>query len=364
MSALPTWRVPIKEGCFMVGHRDPMSLLQCNTYLRSFGQGKTALNWCVDPGSQIDYPHIRKHLLEHVGSLRAIQLFSLNHQDPDVVGNLTFLSRENRRLIGLVAEDTWRLVRHLRVRPHKLHFTNKLGRHSLHLPAGQRIQVLPTPFCHFRGAVAYYDPESRILFSGDLFAGLNKPGRVQLFGEEDDWSGIAQFHQIYMPTRSAVTYAIRQVRALRPKVDVIAPQHGFLLAGDFMHTVLERLEKLPVGMDLLSRELDDPYLRRYGAVFREVIECAIGRLGRARVLQTFNQLPKDHFLRRCLSIQSAEVELIGNGIRALPLVIHELTDGGNDSKLAIELKSAVLESCIRHKIPLPDVGVGTEGGGN
>jgi hypothetical protein len=186
---------------------------------------------------------------------------------------------------------------------------------------------------------------------------------VQLFGEEEDWSGIAQFHQIYMPTRSAVAHAIRQVRALRPRVEIIAPQHGFLLKGDFMHRVLERLEELSVGMDLLSRELDGAYLKEYRGVLREVIDCAAGHLGRVRVLEVFDQLPKDHMLRRYLSIQTADVELVRNGIKSLPLVIHELTDG-HETDLATELKSAVLESCIRHKIPLPDLGVGMEGGRN
>lgn len=361
MAELPSWRTEIKEGCFMVGFRNLMTLLQCNTYLRSFHKARSSVHWCVDPGSQIDYPHIRKHLIEHLGSLKSISLFSINHQDPDVVGNLTYLTRENPRLTGLVAEDTWRLVRHLRIKPHQLHFTNKLGHHSIHLPSGQRIQVLPTPFCHFRGAVAYYDPESRILFSGDLFGGLNKPGRIQLFGEEADWSGIAQFHQIYMPTRSAVAHAIRQVRGLRPKVEVIAPQHGFLLKGEFMHTVLDRLEKLPVGMDLLSRELDEHYLKHYQSVFGEVIACAVKGLGRDKVVQTFQKLPKDHFLRRCLTIQATDVQLTKHGIKALPLVVHELANGQSPG-VSMALKSAALEACIEHKIPLPDLGIGVEGG--
>ncbi len=364
MTELPTWRTPINEGCFMVGHRNPTALLQCNTYLRSFDQGnRSKLNWCVDPGSQLDFPHIRRHLLEHVDSLEEIQLFSINHQDPDVVGNLTYLTRANPHMQGVVSEDTWRLVRHLRIRPGHLHFSNKLGRHSLHLPSGQRIQVVPTPFCHFRGAVAYYDPESRILFSGDLCGGLNKPGRVQLFAEEEDWAGIAQFHQIYMPTRSAVAHAIRQIRALQPEVEVIAPQHGFLLRGDFMFTVLDRLEELPVGMDLLTRELDVRYLKRYRTVLQEIIDHADAYLGPEEVLKVFQRLPKDHFLRRCLSINRTDVDLIRNGFRALPLVIHELTDGREDA-LATELKSIVLDGCTRLKIPVPEVGIGTEGGGN
>src|SRR5262249_53897845 len=150
-----------------------------------------------------------------LGDMQALRLFSINHQDPDVVGNLTYLTRENLNLTGLATQDTWRLVRHLDVKPRNLYFAEQANKGRVKLPGGQTIVVVPTPFCHFRGAMAYYDPESRILFSGDLFGGLNAPGRVHLYGEEADWPGIVQFHQIYMPTCSAVAHAIRQVRALR-----------------------------------------------------------------------------------------------------------------------------------------------------
>lgn len=227
----PHWKEPIREDCFMVGERHPEALLQCNTYLRTFrGDGQT-YHWCIDPGSQVDYAAIRKHLIALIGEIKAIRLFSINHQDPDVVGNLTFLTRENPDMAGLTTEDTWRLVRHLRLHPKKMYFANKVGHDHVKLPGKHRIEIVPTPFCHFRGAVAFYDPESRILFTGDLFAGLNQPGRVQLYAEEDDWPGIAQFHQIYMPSRSAVAFAIRQIRALKPAVRIIAPQHGSFSAA-------------------------------------------------------------------------------------------------------------------------------------
>lgn len=356
------WRTSIEENCYMVGARHPDSLLQCNTYLRSFrAQGHALFHWCVDPGSRIDYPAVRKHLREHVGSIAAIRFFSINHQDPDVVGNLSVLTKENPNIEGLTTRDTWRLVRHMNVHPKKMHFAEGNGPHTIALPTGHRIICVPTPFCHFRGAVAYYDPENQVLFSGDLFGGLNKPGRVQLYGEEDDWPGIAQFHQIYMPSRAAVAFAIRQIRSLRPAVQVIAPQHGFLLRGDFMYTVMNRLEKLFVGMDLLPKELDEHHLKAYAVVTQEIIDFAAEKLGKDQVMDRLRKLPKDHELSRCIKLKRNEVELVRHGIRALPLLVEVLRTGQVPIFGAF-LKSIVLEGCIRQKAPLPILGVGLNGG--
>jgi serine/threonine-protein kinase len=360
MTELVHWQTPIAEGCFQVGHRRPQSLLQCNTYLRTF-HGKERLHWCVDPGSQVDYPIIRKHLKAHVGDLTAIRLFSINHQDPDVVGNLTFLTRENPNLAGLTSEDTWRLVRHLNLRPKRMYYTNKVGEETLKLANGHRIQLLPTPFCHFRGAVAYYDPENQVLFTGDLFGGLNKPGRVQLYGEEADWPGIAQFHQIYMPSRLAVAFAIRQIQALRPAVKVIAPQHGFVLQGDIMHVVMDRLLKLPMGMDLLPKELDERYFKKYAEVFQEVLAMAGVQLGRDQVLQRLQRLPKTHKLHRYIKVGQSQAALARHGIVALALLVEELTREQAKTFESL-LKHVTLELCLQHKVPLPQLGVGVDEG--
>jgi glyoxylase-like metal-dependent hydrolase (beta-lactamase superfamily II) len=357
MPEIATWQIPIGHSCFMVGRRNPHSVLQCNTYLRTFlGEG-SPVHWCVDPGSRIDFPHIRSHLQEHIGNLSALRLFSINHQDPDVVGNLHSLVRANPRISGLTSEDTWRLVRHLNLKPKHLFFVNKVKRHMVSLLKGQHIQVVPTPFCHFRGAMAFYDPDNRVLFSGDLFGGLNAPGRIQLYGEEADWPGIAQFHQIYMPTREALAYAIRQIRALKPAVEYIAPQHGFVLQGGFMHAVMDRLERLPVGLDLLAAELDERYLPDYQEVLLELLETAGRQLGRDEILLRLRKLPREHELNRLLKISGAQVALRKQGIRALPMMIDVLSREQHEEFRSL-LMSCVLQGCTQRQIPLPQVGIG------
>lgn len=355
----PDPNMQVVAGCHMVGRRNPDNILQCNTYLRTFTAGGAKTHWCVDPGSALDYPVVRQNLLNHVGDLAELHLFSLNHQDPDVVSNLQFLARENDRLTGIVSEDVWRLVRHLNVSPKKLCFTSKVKGNLLKLPGGHRIQVVPTPFCHFRGAVAYFDLETRVLFSGDLFAGLNHPGRIQLVAEEEDWSGIAQWHQLYMPCRAAVEFSIRQVRALRPPVEMIAPQHGFLLTGSFMNTVLDRLSQLPVGMDLLPFELDDRYLAGYREIFNEAIHDAARRLGRAETLALLGALPAEHELHQYIRHDKQGAMLVMCGIRAIPLLVEELSKNQSPS-FRSALKTLVLRRCMELNLPIPQLGLGIE----
>lgn len=362
MTTIADAKTQVVEGCHMVGRRNPDSILQCNTYLRTFDAGGTRTHWCVDPGSALDYSVVQQNLLNHLGDLNELHLFSLNHQDPDVVSNLPFLAQENTHLAGVVSEDVWRLVRHLNVSPKKLYFTAKAHDNRLRLSGGHQIQIVPTPFCHFRGAVAYYDLETRVLFSGDLFAGLNHPGRIQLWAEEEDWSGIAQWHQIYMPSRASVEFSIRQIRALRPAVEIIAPQHGCLLTGDFMNIVLDRLASLPVGMDLLPFELDERYFAGYREVFKEVIHEVARQIGRNETFALLANLPVEHELNQYIRRDRNSASLACCGIRALPLLLEELSRKQPPSFLS-RLKDLVLGRCLELALPIPQLGVGVEESG-
>jgi serine/threonine-protein kinase len=350
----------VHDDLFMVGRRNSNSLLQCNTYLRTFRGGRAEpLHWCVDPGSRLDYDVVRENLLTHLGTLAALRLFSLNHQDPDVVGNLTALASESDQLVGLVSEDAWRLVQHLGARPQQLHFPGRHGGHSIKLPGGNRILAVPTPFCHFRGAMAFYDLETRTLFSGDLFGGLNEPERLQLFAEERDWPGIAIFHQIYMPGRECVAYAIRQIRALRPAVELICPQHGFALAGDFMRDVMERLESLPVGMDRLASELDEDFSAVYREVMNELFQLAVDQLGLDESLARLRSLSEEEPMRTCLQAGEGAMELIARGIHVLPRAVEVLSQGEAVS-FRNRLRLGVLQGCQSRGAPLPDIAPGME----
>lgn len=347
----------VAEGCWMIGHRNPSSLLQCNTYLRQFAGSGPSTSVCVDPGSQFDLHVIEANLSALLGDGK-LDFITVNHQDPDVTGNLPALCGRNPAAAVVLTEDTWRLAQHLLVRPGKLQFPPALSNRAQTLRDGVAWNPVPTPFCHFRGAVAFYDPESKILFSGDLFGGLNQLGRVHLFAEEADWAGIAQFHQIYMPTRDVLRYAVRQIRSLRPAVEVIAPQHGHVIAGDLVPLFLERMENLLVGSDLLAIELDDQYTVEYGELVALLIESAREVIGNEEVLKRL-RAARDDELRQCLNYVGEDWRVARSPYVCATRVFARLCE--QEEPAFIEaLRDQVLRFCSERGVPVPPIGWGLE----
>jgi flavorubredoxin len=354
--------LPIAERCWMIGYRNPQSLLQCNTYLRIFPGARHGTSVCIDPGSQFDSAVIEANIKDLTGN-SGLDFMTVNHQDPDVTGNLPAFCQSNPAATVMLTEDTWRLVQHLQVQPGALHFPPAFRSRVQTLRGGIAWQPVPTPFCHFRGAMAWYDPESQILFSGDLFGGLNQLGRVHLFAEAADWGGIAQFHQIYMPTREILRYAIRQIRALTPPVKIIAPQHGHVIAGDLVPLFLDQMEQLFVGYDLLSLELDELYAEQYGELVEMLIGNATAALGDQHVQSRLVAASIDDELDQYLT------RIVGKWrVRRAPYacaaqVFQRLTrDKG--PLFVSAMRDAVLKFCCERSIPVPPVGWGMEIGKN
>lgn len=351
----------VRPGCFLVGHRNPKSLLQCNTYVRSFETGRSPVHVCVDPGSRTDWPVVAANISQLIGDVGELHSFTCNHQDPDVIGNASYLCDANPNISALMTEEVWRLVQHLNFEPKRVHFANSIRSPFVTLADRHRWQFVPTPFCHFRGAMAFYDPDLRTLFSGDLFGGLNRPGHVQLLAEEADWSGIAQFHQIYMPTREALRYAVRQIRALNPSVEVIAPQHGFVITGDLVPLFLERLENLLVGLDLLLVENDAATLAGYSTVLQNLWDSARGTIGVEEARRRLRSTEVGDGLERLLSLRGEDLHLERDGFAAVVKVFSRLTRG-EPSGFTNALRSDVLNACFERNLPLPPVGAGLEEG--
>lgn len=356
----PQGAFPLGELCWSVGRRNPSSILQCNTYIRRFeGGGHPQVNVCVDPGSQYDYAHVEANINGLLGDVGEIHSMSLNHQDPDVIGNASLLLEANPNASIMVTEEVWRLAQHLLLSPSRVHFANAARSQLTIIGDRHRWQLAPTPFCHFRGAMAFYDPELRTLFSGDLFGGLNRPGRIDLMAEEDDWHGIAQFHQIYMPSREGLRYAIRQIEALDPPVEVIAPQHGFIITGDLVKLFMERLYDLPVGLDLLATELDETYLDGYRRVVARLIGKAADLMGYEEAVARLTSSDIDDGLDRLITLHHEAVEVDRQGYDVVVKAFARLA-----AREPIETKNALrseaMAACLEEGVPIPPVGAGIE----
>jgi len=346
----------VAPSCWMISARNPASLLQCNTYLRQFPDAKEVRTLCIDPGSQCDFPAIEANLATIMGD-RSLDALTVNHQDPDVTGNLPRLCEQNPQAAVVMSEDTWRLVQHLQVQPGKLQFPATMHSSVEMSSVTTGWRAVPTPFCHFRGALAFYDSQSRVLFSGDLFGGLNQLGRVHLFAEEADWEGIAQFHRIYMPSREVLRYAIAQIRSLTPAVEVIAPQHGHVIAGDLVQEFMDRMEQLLVGHDLLVMELDEKFPDEYRRLVDLLIASGREFLGEAELVERLaSSTPRDG-LEACLQPSGEDWRVMQHPYRCATKLFARLADGEPEA-FVTELRNRVLHFCSERSVPVPPIGWG------
>ena len=352
--------IEIAEGTYWVSQREPGSLLQTNTYLRRFqGNGKS-INYLIDPGPIEFFSGISSKVASVIQDVRHVQMYSINHQDPDVGMNATFLARMNPQSLCLCSEDTWRLVRFFEIpsKSYKNVYNFNEKRIAMATNAEHVLECIPTPYCHFVGAFAVYDRQSGMLFTGDLFGGLNPPGNLSLHATEDHWDGIKTFHQIYMPFNLPVKRAIERIRALQPFPKAIVPQHGAILSGDIMHEFLKRLYDLPMGMDLheaqktLSSE-EQAQLQAYTQLLNTLYQRFLQSAGpeEAEILFDFSQRDQELLQHVDMNIQGVQ-GVYHNGAHALELFLQRVS-GFYDRNLFNELRSLAIKETVLHRLPMP-----------
>jgi len=265
--------VEIAPDVFWVGRREGV-LLERNVYLRVYRGNGMQLNVLIDPGPTKDLSTVAAKVKPIIGPLEKIDLIFLNHQDPDVAGNAPVIQELNPRAHVICSEDTWRLVHFYGLRPRSYSATEHFRGMRTDLATGHAVSFVPSPYCHFRGAVMYYDEASRILFSGDLFGGLSST--LELVAGKTARGGIEIFHQLYMPSRRALRGAVARVRQLDPPPLAIAPQHGGIIGGEHLEPVLDLVAGLEVGADLLDAGQD---VERYVAATNAVVAALVQRAG-------------------------------------------------------------------------------------
>jgi eukaryotic-like serine/threonine-protein kinase len=249
--------VEIADGTYWVGRRDGR-VLECNTYLRVFRDGKRQVAMVVDPGPPKNLKVVLEKVRFVLGSLDALHYVFLNHQDPDVSLNAAAIQQANPQTHVLCSADTWRLCNFYGLDPKRFTATESFPEGQMTFTTGQSIQFVPSPFCHFRGATMVFDRETAVLFSGDLFGGTSTgPGMLT---SNESFAGVDFFHQLYMPTNRALTRAVARIRCLFPTPNVIAPQHGTIAVGRIVERLISHVSALKVGLDLMEKAEREPHL--------------------------------------------------------------------------------------------------------
>ncbi|MGZ5269023.1 MAG: oxygen-binding di-iron domain-containing protein [Ramlibacter sp.] len=222
--------------------------VQANQFLIiDHGQGAV-----LDPGGNIAFNELflaisRFFLPQNLSYLLA------SHADPDIIASLDRWLTSTRA--KLVISRIWE-----RFAPH---FTRvgKTENRIIGVPdAGGRLPLgrcelalLPAHFLHAEGNFHFWDPVSRILFTGDLGVSLMSGDEAARPVTEfkPHAARMEAFHRRYMVSNKILRMWVRMARQL--PVAMIVPQHGAPLAGrQAIADFYDWIEGLACGIDLFD----------------------------------------------------------------------------------------------------------------
>lgn len=347
--------IEISKNVFWIGaYLDKR--LEVNVYLKVFEGEEKKINLVIDPGPPSVFDTIRENISGKIGNLKNVHFTFLNHQDPDVVTNIMYLHKFNPNLKVICTEDTWRLVNFLGLKATNLQAIDKFSSNKGKLSTGHSIQFIPTPFCHFRGASMLYDLESRVLFTGDLFGGITHSDG--LFATSENWHGLRAFHQLYMPSQEALRSALDSIRNLKPKPEIIAPQHGALIKGELIDDFISRLYELPVGWNLLDsfNKSKDFYIE----AVNDIIDAITKRIGKEVVEQAINEIESDGSFPNLFEFKNEKIfEIKMDPIKSFRMLLDSMQKDQPRQNLEI-IRNAVLKAAVDWNLPLFESLIGDE----
>ena len=217
--------------------------------------GEAAL---FDPGGELTFTPLSIALSKHIAIKSSLRYVFASHQDPDIITSLPrWLMHTDCKV---VTSRLWaRFLPHLVSDFVSSKMNKSLGNRLVELPdEGERIPLgnsyilaVPAHFLHSVGNFHFYDPVSKILFSGDVGAaetGGDDHTPVQNVGAHIPL--MEGFHRRYMASNRACRAWVKRVRAL--DVEMLVPQHGKPFVGkDKVAQFLAWFEQLECGVDLL-----------------------------------------------------------------------------------------------------------------
>ncbi len=204
----------------------------------------------LDPGGYFVFQRVLQAVSEIVDPSNVKGIF-YSHQDPDVVGSLNLLLDFFPNAKIYISALWSRFLPHLGAIANLDIVEIPDEGMSIDL-GGVSLQAIPAHFLHSPGNFTLYDPETRVLFSGDIGAAVFPENEWYLFVEDFDkhLAYIEGFHKRYLCCKKALDAWLSRVQGL--EMEAIAPQHGAIFSGDNAKRFLDWLSSLEkIGVDFI-----------------------------------------------------------------------------------------------------------------
>jgi flavorubredoxin len=205
----------------------------------------------IDPGGNLAYSELYLAMTRHFQP-SALTALIASHADPDIIAALDRWTTATQAKIYI--STVWE-----RFVPHFCKPGKTTGRVVGIPDAGMCIRVgrhdlvaLPAHFLHAEGNFQFYDPVSRILFSGDLGVSMlsGKQAATPVSSLAPLLPAMLAFHRRYMVSNKILRLWADMVSGL--KIDMIAPQHGAPLVGAAVGEFIAWARGLQCGIDLMG----------------------------------------------------------------------------------------------------------------
>lgn len=198
----------------------------------------------LDPGGVEIFSSMLGAVLHHVPIEQITDLFA-SHQDPDIISSLGLWDKALPKA-KLHSPWLWEsFIRHFGLnRIDYIPVPDEGGDIDL---GSIKLNLIPAHYLHSSGNLHVYDPQAKILMSGDVGAALEAPGSDMFVDDFDAHvDRMKVFHQRWMPSNRAKNDWIARVRKL--DIEIMAPQHGRMFKGDDVQRFLDWFEALEVGI--------------------------------------------------------------------------------------------------------------------
>ena len=206
----------------------------------------------IDPGGNLAYNELYLGMSKHFSPQKLSYLLA-SHADPDIIASLDrWLTSTSAHL---VISRVWE-----RFAPH---FTKagKTENRVIGVPdSGARlalgkneIWLVPAHFLHSEGNFQFYDPVSRILFTGDLGVSMvsGAQAAVPVTDLQPHIARMEGFHKRYMVSSKVLRLWVRMARQL--DISMLVPQHGAPIQGkQAIADFFDWAENLACGIDLFD----------------------------------------------------------------------------------------------------------------
>ena len=205
----------------------------------------------IDPGGNLAYSELYLTMTQHFPPQRLSAILA-SHADPDIIASLDRWTTSTQAKIYV--SKVWE-----RFIPHFCKPGKTAGRvvgipdPGMHIPVGNcELIAIPAHFLHAEGNFQFYDPVSKILFSGDLGVSLvgGQIAKQPVTSLAKLLPSMEAFHRRYMVSNKVLRLWADMVSGL--DIQMMVPQHGAPLAGPAIQEFIAWVRDLQCGIDLMG----------------------------------------------------------------------------------------------------------------